>query len=633
MTRPTSKFFFGSLAALLFAGLLYGYMPAEKPMQTAPRKEGKVVIYQVFTRLFGNRNTTNKPWGTIEENGVGKFNDFTDEALEGIKEFGTTHIWYTGVPHHAVIRDYTAFGISNDDPDAVKGRAGSPYAVKDYYNVNPDLAENPAKRLDEFKALIERTHWHGMKVMIDIVPNHVARAYHSISNPDGSSGFGADDDTSVTYRRDNNFYYIVGESFRVPEGTVPLNGEAHPLADYFFNETPAKWTGNGSRLAQPSSNDWYETLKINYGVRPDGTHDFPALPESLRGATFREHARFWADKDVPDSWVKFRDIALYWLDFGVDGFRFDMAEMVPVEFWSYMNSSIKMKSSDAFCLAEVYNRKLYRNFIQLGLMDALYDKVDFYDTMKRIMQGRAPASALLPIIQANSDIDPHMLHFLENHDEQRIACPDFAGDAVMGKPAMTVSALVGRGPSLLYFAQALGEAAERDAGYGKATRTTIFDYWGLENLKRWANNGAYDGGQLTDAEKTLRTHYTTLLSFSADNDALNGEMMDLHRHNLANTENYNEKLFSFARWSTDSRIVVLTSFDRNQSAQLDLQLPEKLIQKWQLKDGTYSLENIFCAQQNDLVVKNGRGTIRTTLSPLESQVFVLGRGIDEATSQ
>ena len=599
----------------------------QKKMQT-DSKEGKAVIYQVFTRLFGNQNTTNKPWGTIEENGVGKFNDFTDEALKGIKEFGTTYIWYTGVPHHAVIRDYTAFGISNDDPDVVKGRAGSPYAVKDYYNVNPDLAADPAKRLEEFKALVERTHHHGMKVMIDIVPNHVARDYRSISRPEGVRDFGADDDKSETYQRDNNFYYITGESFRVPDGVVPLNGESHPLADGIFEETPAKWTGNGSRLVQPDANDWYETVKINYGVRPDGKHDFRDLPASLRGTDYQKHARYWAGKDVPDSWVKFRDIALYWLDFGVDGFRFDMAEMVPVEFWSYLNSSIKMKHPAAFCLAEVYNRDLYRDYIQLGLMDGLYDKVDFYDTMKRIMQGNAPASDLLPIIETLDDIDPWMVHFLENHDEQRIACPDFAGDAAMGKPAMTVSTLIGRGPTLLYFAQALGEPAERAAGFGKASRTTIYDYWGLETLKRWANSGAYDGGQLTDAEKTLRTHYTTLLSFSAEHSALTGSYMDLHKHNLAKTENYNEKLISFARWSADSRIVVLASFDRKNTTQIQLQIPAELIREWQLQSGTYRLENLFNKQLSNLIVNNGHGVIHTTLGPMESQVFMFGKSAD-----
>ena len=137
----------------------------------------KHVVYQVFTRLFGNTQNSSLPWGTVEENGVGKFSDFTHEALSAIKELGVSHIWYTGVPHHALINDYSEFGISNDHPAVVKGRAGSPYAVKDYYSVNPDLADNPAQRQEEFAALLERSHAHGLKVIIDIVPNHVARCY------------------------------------------------------------------------------------------------------------------------------------------------------------------------------------------------------------------------------------------------------------------------------------------------------------------------------------------------------------------------------------------------------------------------------------------------------------------------
>ena len=191
------------------------HRPAQTLIEKKDMAKQKLVIYQVFTRLFGFTNGTNKPWGTIEENGVGKFRNFTDEALQAIKDLGVTHIWYTGVPHHAVIRDYTAFGITNDDPDVVKGRAGSPYAVKDYYNVNPDLADDPAKRLEEFKSLVERTHLQGLKVIIDIVPNHVARHYKSVSKPVGVTDFGAGDNTSVEYARDNSFYYIPGQSFSV----------------------------------------------------------------------------------------------------------------------------------------------------------------------------------------------------------------------------------------------------------------------------------------------------------------------------------------------------------------------------------------------------------------------------------
>src|SRR5690606_12926549 len=220
-------------------------MPAKTDTAAASHSvEHKVVVYQVFTRLFGNQTTTNAPWGTLAQNGVGKFADFTPQALEAIKAMGVSHIWYTGVPHHALINDYTAYGISNDDPDVVKGRAGSPYAVKDYYNVNPDLAMDPAKRLEEFKALVQRTHNAGMKVIIDIVPNHVARNYESATNPEGTKDFGTDDDTAKEYDVNNNFYYIQGERFKVPEwqdGYLPLGGGANPLADSKFEEYPAKW--------------------------------------------------------------------------------------------------------------------------------------------------------------------------------------------------------------------------------------------------------------------------------------------------------------------------------------------------------------------------------------------------------
>jgi glycosidase len=372
-------------------------LPDTDKRRDAQEARGKTVVYQVFTRLFGNRQTNNTPWGTVEENGVGKFNDFTDEALQGIRELGVSHVWYTGVLHHAVIRDYAAYGISNDDPDIVKGRAGSPYAVKDYYSVNPDLAQNPAERLAEFEALIARTHRHGMKVIIDIVPNHVARHYESISRPPGIADFGANDDTDVEWARDNNYYYVIGQDFRVPvfpEGYAPLGGDRHPLADHKFDESPAKWTGNGARTAQPAFDDWFETVKLNYGVRPDGSFAFDRLPDAASNWTTSKHAAYWRDRDVPDTWTKFRDIALFWIEKGVDGFRYDMAEMVPVEFWSFLNSSIKEQNPHAFLLAEVYDPDLYRDYLRLGRMDFLYDKVGFYDSLRSVMLGRKSVMAL-----------------------------------------------------------------------------------------------------------------------------------------------------------------------------------------------------------------------------------------------
>ncbi len=590
-------------------------------------ENNKVVVYQVFTRLFGNVDSTNKPWGTLEENGVGKFNDFTDKALDEIKALGVTHIWYTGVPHHALVRDYTAFGISNDDPDVVKGRAGSPYAVKDYYNVNPDLAVDPANRLNEFKALIDRTHKHGMKVIIDIVPNHVARGYHSVSNPEGKEDFGASDDTSVEYARNNNFYYIPGQAFKVPDpldGYKPLGGEAHPLADGKFDENPAKWTGNGSRQAQPHFHDWYETVKINFGIRPDGSKDFDTLPEGYENRAYADHYAFWEGKDVPDSWKKFRDIALYWIEMGVDGFRFDMAEMVPVEFWSYLNSSIKTANHDAFILAEVYNPSLYRDYIRKGKMDYLYDKVELYDTLKNIIQGHGSADHLVAIFQGQSDIEHHLLHFLENHDEQRIASPAFAGNAEKAKPAMVLSATISTSPTMIYFGQDVGEAGEGNPGFGSATRTTIFDYWGVPAHQRWMNKGAFDGGQLTIEEKALHEFYKNLLNFTIQSKALTGKYQELHSYNRANTSGYYDKSFSYARWTDDEHLLVVVNFKDWVADEFELKLPKELISDWKLADGDYKLKDqLYQKTEFDLHVANGSGKIKMHVKPLESLILAI----------
>ena len=589
----------------------------ESRLASVPTVQAKPVVYQVFTRLFGNTNSTNKPWGTIDENGVGKFSDFTPQALKSIKSLGTSHIWFTGVPHHALISDYTEYGIRGDDPDVVKGRAGSPYAVKDYYNVNPDLADDPAKRLEEFEALVARTHEAGMKVIIDIVPNHVARDYESLSAPEGVSDFGAHDDTSVEYARDNNFYYVVGEAFEVPDGGdyKPLGGDSHPLSDGKFDEFPAKWTGNGARAAQPDINDWYETVKVNYGVRPDGTYDFPTLPEGFSA----EHAAFWEGKDVPDSWYKFRDIAHYWLDKGVDGFRYDMAEMVPVEFWSFLNSSIKQKAPDAFLLAEVYQPDKYRAYIQQGKMDYLYDKVGFYDTLKTIMQGSGAVSDLVAIHDEVRDIAPHMLHFLENHDEQRIASPDFAGDADKGKPALAVSALISRAPTLLYFGQDVGEDGSEETGFGDPTRTTIFDYAGVPAHQRFMNNGKFDAGQSTDKEKALHRFYKDIMNIAATNSAITGRYQSLHALNLSvEGSAYSEQQFAFLREKNGQGIIVLANFSEAPTGPISLAVPASAIQasgnKLELKP-LLSHDGLML-EQNEV---NYRAI--TSLNALETKVF------------
>ena len=596
-----------------------------KPAVTKKEMRKKEVVYQVFTRLFGNTNTHNKPWGTIEENGVGKFADFTDKALKEINDLGVTYIWYTGVPHHDVITDYTKYGISNDDPDVVKGRAGSPYAVKDYYNVDPDLATNPVKRLEEFKNLVERTHKAGLKVIIDIVPNHVARNYHSLTNPEGVEDFGASDNKNVVYDVNNNFYYNPGETFQVPkwrDGYVPLGGDNNRLLDHKFEENPAKWTGNGSRASQPDMNDWYETVKINYGISLDGRKDFIELPEGFENKDYKAHFDFWKDKTVPDSWLKFRDIALYWLDFGVDGFRFDMAEMVPVEFWSFMNSSIKMKNPDAFLLAEVYNPNLYRDFIRKGKMDYLYDKVQLYDTLKHIIQGHGSTDHIPTIQDYLSDIEHHMLHFLENHDEQRIASPEFAGDAEKGRPAMVVSATISTSPTMIYFGQEVGEPGAEHAGFGSPSRTSIFDYIGVPHHQRWMNNKKFDGGQSTSEEKALRDFYKRLLNFTIHSSALAGNYEDIHQFNREHTEWYNEKVLSFVRWSDDEQLIVVSNFSATDTFGFELQLPENLVQKLHLSEGNHEvIDQLYNTYKSTLKITNNKASVRIDIKPLES--FIL----------
>ena len=170
----------------------------------------KIILYQIFTRLFGNDNTECVHNGSIEQNGCGKLADFTPEALEAIKRLGTTHVWYTGIIEHATQTDYSAQGIRPDHKATVKGKAGSPYAIKDYYDIDPDLATSVPNRMKEFTQLVKRTHDAGLKMIIDFVPNHVARCYHSDAKPKSVIDLGEKDDTSLFFSPKNNFYYLPG---------------------------------------------------------------------------------------------------------------------------------------------------------------------------------------------------------------------------------------------------------------------------------------------------------------------------------------------------------------------------------------------------------------------------------------
>jgi len=523
----------------------------------SPMTSDRVHVYQMLPRVFANHNTTNAEWGTIKQNGSGKLDDITSEALASIKAMGTTHVWYTGIAHHALATDYQEFGISLDDPDVVKGRAGSPYAVKDYFNINPDLANDVANRLSEFDALIKRTHDAGMKVIIDIVPNHVARSYEPISAPDPKWRMGANDDTSKAYAKHNNFYYMPQSSFEVPtwpEHYQPLNGDKHPKVDAKFDEVPAKVTGNGAAKPKPDFNDWYETVKVNYGVKPDGEFDFKPLPSGLENASCNETTAYWASQELPNSWYQFEAIAHYWLARGVDGFRYDMAEMVPAQFWNFLNCSIKTRYPDAFLLAEVYQPELYDEYINIGRMSALYDKVGFYDQLKKVMRSEADATSIYTVFEDQDSRQNFMLHFLENHDEQRLAHPEFAGRASQGRPAAAVSALMGGAPNLTYFAQELGEAALDDAGFGKASRTTIFDYWGLPSVQRWRSGGSYNCRDCLSSERALQQFYQWLMPMAAAEPFVSGTLIK------ASVVSDNAAVFAFARAHGDTVRLVVANF-------------------------------------------------------------------------
>lgn len=581
----------------------------------------KTIVYQVLVRLFGNTCTRNVPYGTKEENGVGKFSDFTDAALEGIKQLGTTHIWLTGVLHHALVGDYTAIGVPNDIPYLVKGRAGSPYAIKDSYNVNPDLADDPTRRLEEFVALVERIHQHGMKVVIDMVPNHVARCYHSISNPKGVEDFGTQDNTQVEYVQDNNFYYNVGESLTLPTTTVGYLPEEPALRVLLlapYKEYPAKWTGN-SRSSSPALTDWYETIKLNYGVAPDGHKDFDSLPLEVAHWDAGAHYAFWRSRVVPSTWRKFKEIVSFWLSLGVDGFRYDMAEMVPVEFWSYLNSYIKSRRPDAFLMAEIYNPDSYRDYLHIGKMDALYNKVGLYDTLRDIICYEHSTDRIDQVQAPLTDIWPQMLHFMENHDEQRIASDGFAHNPHYGLPAMAVSAHLNEASVMVYFGQEVGEAAREQAGFGSPTRTSIFDYIGVPAFQRWVNGKRYDGGALTLEEVALRDYYCRLLSLPVE-----GAFRYIHGYNREHTPYYNDKVYSFVRETAHTKWLIIANFSKHDGFGFELQVPPELLSTWDLPNGSYPLvDKLYGEVQTHFYREGNYGHMRMDIAPLQTLFFKL----------
>ena len=578
------------VVVLLFAGCTPKNVPKTK-MNTQstteePVTDNKFIIYQIMVRLFGNKNTTNKHYGSQDENGVGKFNDITDKALSEIKALGASHIWYTGVIEHATMTDYSAYGIKPDDPDIVKGIAGSPYAIKDYYDVDPDLAVEVKNRMTEFEALVRRTHQYKLKVIIDFVPNHVARTYNSDAKPTGVMDFGANDDKTKAFSPQNDFYYIPGQPFVVPAGTN-AGGDAFtsPLKDGRFDENPAKVTGNDVFSATPSLNDWSETIKLNYGV------------------DYQDHWRPYFDP-IPPVWEKMRDILVFWAKKDVDGFRCDMAEMVPVEFWNWVIPAVKKVNPNIIFIAEAYNPQEYRKYFTTGQFDFLYDKVGLYDGLKRLIRDE-PNGHVKDITyvwsQESRDFSSRMVRFLENHDEERIASAGFAGNPWLAKPAMIISATLSSGPVMIYFGQEVGEPGKGNEGFGgEDNRTTIFDYWGVPEHQKWMNNGQFDGGRLSEDQKNLRAFYQKLLTTTASNEAIRGGKF----YELANQPGFSHKQYAYLRFTDKQRVLVIANFYRNQELKTTIHLPQDIVEALQISgkkslnfknlliDGSYFITDI-----------------------------------------
>lgn len=531
----------------------------------------KPIIYQLFPRLFTNSCDHCTPNGTIKQNGSGKMNDITLSVLKKLKDLGATHVWYTGVIRHANKTHYK--DIPDCNPYIVKGNAGSPYAITDYYDIDPDIAVSVKNRMKEFERLVHRTQEAGLKVIIDFVPNHVARQYHSIAKPQGVEDLGENDNKDLAFSTDNNFYYMPGEQFAP---SIDLGS-----GDGFYYEKPAKATGNDCFHPYPGTGDWYETVKLNYGI------DY---------STGSRHF-----SPTPSTWHKMLEIMKYWASKGIDGFRCDMAHMVPVEFWNWAIPQVKVLNPEIVFIAELYDVGIYNDYIFNGHFDYLYDKVSLYDTLRAVTTGHASASSITGCWQTVEGIGDHMLNFLENHDEQRIASPQFAGDAFKALPALIVSATISRAPFMIYQGQELGEPALDAEGFsGQDGRTTIFDYWSVDTIRRWFNNGKCDTKKLNNQERKLRLFYKKVLRLCNREKAIaQGDFYDLM---YANQESINcDKVYAYFRHCGDERLLIIANFN-DSDENIYLLTPQHALDVMGMKQGEFIGENLLTGNTMNVTI-------------------------------
>ena len=517
----------------------------------------KPIIYQMLPRLWGNNTEKPRKNGSLAENGTGHFSDIDNATLEYLKWMGCSHVWYTGVIRHSTQESEN--GCIASHPQFVKGKAGSPYAICDYYDVNPYLADNPDSRMEEFDALVKRSHENGLKVIIDFVPNHVARDYGKTCCTSGHPVLGADDDKSVHWRAENDFMYYPGEELKLP---TPC-----PKGMETYRETPAMVTGNNCYSSSPGINDWYETVKINYCDYHTST------------------------------WDKMHDIIDFWIGRGVDGFRCDMVELVPQQFFTWLISKVKENHPDIIFIAEVYKKDLYNEYIRKVGFDFLYDKSGLYDTLRTIVDKNTNDNGMPVELwqstvgitrnwQSLGDLQPYMLNFLENHDEQRF-CSDFFGRKVSNVFApLYVSLYLNTAPFMVYFGEEVGERGMDHEGFsGKDGRTTIFDWWSVGSLVRLRKviaSGAYRSGDievlisngLNREEAVCFRRFTEAVRFASADEAIRkGTTYDLCYCNYSSDGFNKDRHFAFLRDHEDHTILVASNFSSS-DATMKIFIPE-----------------------------------------------------------
>lgn len=544
--------------------------------------------------------------GSYAENGSGKFSDIDEGTLSCLRWCGYTHVWLTGVIRHSCCDPTAMRGLTEgngghlSNPQFVKGLAGSPYAIQDYYDVNPYLADNPSERLEEFGALVDRIHAAGMKVLIDFVPNHVARDYGvgvdlSIEGrASDNMSLGATDDKTVHWKSENDFFYYPGERL-----TLPDEQRWRAEGKTVYEEFPARACGN-AYTASPGVNDWYETVKLNYC-------DFHTA-----------------------TWDKMLHILRYWRAKGVDGFRCDMVELVPPAFFQWAISEVKKEWPETLFVAEVYQKQLYSRYVREVGFDLLYDKSGLYDALADIVRRDdsldAPVEAwqsatrITTSWQNLGDLQRYMLNFLENHDEQRFASGFFGRDAERCFPALAVSLMMNITPFMTYFGEEVGEKGMDEEGFsGLDGRTTIFDWWStrqLRGLKRLTENGNYltaaellsdtadeDGRPLlrkrvknavkmkvlmretglSGDELRFFVKFTGMLRFAANDNAISeGMTYDLCYCNYGSRGFDRDRHFAFLRDDADDTFLIVANFSR-QDADIDIRIPEHAFEWLELK--------------------------------------------------